>query len=52
MVEDGTTVSTTVAVEKATDFCWFADGGGGGGDTTMDARRRLRQQLALLVAVG
>lgn len=38
------TVSTTVAVEKATDFWWFA---GGGGDTTMDVRRRLRQQLVV-----
>ena len=43
-MEDGVTVSTTVAVEKATDFCCFA---GGGGDTTMDVRRRLRQQLVM-----
>ena len=44
MVEDGVTVSTTVAVEKATDFWWFA---AGGGDTTIDVRRRLRQQLVI-----
>lgn len=43
MAEDGVTVSTTVAVEKATDFCLRR-----GGDTTSsDVRCLLRQQLAM-----
>lgn len=42
MAEDGVTVSTTVAVEKATDFCLCR-----GGDTTSDVRCLLRQQLAM-----
>ena len=36
------TISTTVAVEKATDFCLRR-----GGDTTSDVRCLLRQQLVM-----